>query len=391
MSGIIWTYQKCPGCGGRFPSSKGGFPIICAACKTQPTKFQIKIPWQKQRITISRDRDGRTLHDFNHANNLLGQIRSEIQAGIFDPEIYKRQSATAFRAFWLKFQETYRHSPSTYAKVTAIGKHHLGSLLTYQMRDIRAYHIADWWQELQGKGLSAHYLNDILQWVKRFFGEAKDLDIIEKVPRFPRAKSLPKQDIQWYTEAEQVAVLSHLPEYDQPIFDFLFLTGVRVGEAIGLQRSDVDMVRGRTVIQHTIKRDGSLGPTKNRKPRVIPHVPEILDCYKRQAVKGLKYMFVNKWGRRYSDDYLRDTFRRACLDAGLEPIKLKNATRHSFGMGLIENGEDIWTVSKAMGHSDIRMTEHYVKVLAKRTRGLYGRRKCANGENEGVLTIGNKG
>ena len=128
-----------------------------------------------------------------------------------------------------------------------------------------------------------------------------------------------------------------------------------------------------------MKRDGSLGPTKNKKKRIIPHAPEIVECL-RAGLSGLhQYAFTNKWGRRYSDDYLRDTFRRACETAEVKPIKLKNATRHSFGMGLLRKGYDIWQVSKIMGHADIRMTENDVKMLAKEMEGAYGRaRKNSN-------------
>ena len=90
-------------------------------------------------------------------------------------------------------------------------------------------------------------------------------------------------------------------------------------------------------------------------------------------VKISPYQFVNKWGRRYHDEYLRRTFTAACIAAGVKPIQLKNATRHSFGMGLLRKGYDIWQVSKAMNHSTIKMTENYVKMLGGEVERMYGR------------------
>jgi len=50
MRGRISTYQKCPKCGAKYPSSKGGFPIICKnGCQTQPTKYYVEYFWKGQR------------------------------------------------------------------------------------------------------------------------------------------------------------------------------------------------------------------------------------------------------------------------------------------------------------------------------------------------------
>lgn len=374
MSGVIRTYQKCPACKGQFPSSKGAFPIVCTnGCQTQPTKFFIKLKWKGKQYAIYRDRSGRTVHSWEHASRLLAAIRTEIDSGIFDPDIYRKQSGSTFEAFWDKFLQQYPEGRSTFDKIETIGRLHFAPLFGFQMRDIRAFHVNDWWRNFKRKELSPKYSNDCLQWLKSFFMAAKALEIIEGVPNFPRPLELPETDIDWIVEEDQLKVLAKIPESDRPIFDFLFLTGCRVMEAAGLQRSDVDHKKGHIVIRHTITRKGKLGPTKNKKKRVIPLITEIRTCLK-QAVPNLTgYVFVNRWGRRYSYEYLRSTWQQACQDAEVEPIKLKNATRHSFGMRLINQGVDMWRVSKTMGHSSERMTENYVKMLPNGTKEMYGR------------------
>ncbi len=189
----------------------------------------------------------------------------------------------------------------------------------------------------------------------------------------------------WYTEDMQTAILKAIPEHDRYIYDFLFLTGCRVNEACALQRSDIDLHRGKVIIRNTVKRDGSIGIVKNKKPRRLPYQGEIRDCIAAAfRLKGIgnDFVFVNKWGRRYSDDYLRDKFYKACEKAKVKRIKLKNATRHSFGMGLLRKGYDIWQTSKIMNHSDTRVTEHYVKMLDAEIDGAYGR-----GNNDGSMRV----
>jgi integrase len=174
-----------------------------------------------------------------------------------------------------------------------------------------------------------------------------------------------------------------LPDCDRPIFDFLFLTGCRVNEACALQRNDIRLDTGKVIIQSTVKRDGTVGIVKNKKKRVIPYSGDIKACIRAALTLtgiGNDYVFINRWGRRYGDEYLRDTFYRACDAVGVKRIKLKNATRHSFGMGLMRKGYDIWQVSKIMNHSDTRITEHYVKMLENEMDAAYGR--CAGPEDK---------
>ena len=282
--------------------------------------------------------------------------------GSFDLIAYRKQSSTSFKAFWDRFLVKYKGS--THDKISAIGRYHLTYFFEMQMRDILSWHVDEWWQGLSNQGLSPRYLNDIMTWTKSFFKRAQDLDVIEKMPIFPKSISVPEPEVdEWLTKEEQDAIFSQLPDYDKPIFDFLFLTGSRVNEACGLKRADSDFKRGVTIIQNTVKRDGSVGVTKNKKKRRIPHTPSIKRCLLQSTVGlHIEFHFINKWGRKYHAEYLRNTFKQACIDANLKPIKLKNATRHSAGMRLLERGYDMEAVRKFYGHSSMRMTRHYAKV-----------------------------
>jgi integrase len=365
MPGTIRSYQKCRICGEAYPSSDGVYPIEC--CRTFPTKFEIRIKGE----TLYRDIKGQALRDWVTAQRALHEMQSQVDAGTFEPERYKRQSKTAFKKFWDQFSRKYKDKPSTQDKLRAV-RHHLEPFHLKQMRDIKAHNIDAWWTDLD---LGPRYKNDILVWLKSFMKYASDLEIIDKVPVMPRPVDVPETDIEFYTEAEQLTVLDNIPEQDRPIMDFMMLTGVRVNEATALYRVDVKRDRGVIKIQRTVRRDRTIGPVKNKRIRVIPLSPDIDACLKTKVVRISEYQFVNRWGRRYSADYLRDTLKKACIAAGVEPIKLKNATRHSFGMGLLKKGYDIWQTSKALNHTTIKMTENYVKILGGDIAEMYGRCK----------------
>jgi len=370
MSGVIATYQKCPKCGSKFPRSKG-MPIYCKnGCMTQPTKYFIRIHWKGIDETIYRDKKGTPIHDFGKALAVIGEIRSAMDARTFRPEEYRKQSKTSFRPFWNQFCNKYTGATKT--KISGIGAHHLTYFNGFQMRDIKPFHIDEWWQELRDKGLSPRYKNDILTWLKSFFKWALQYEVITKEMYFPASDEVAEPEVdEWLTESEQVAVFQHIPDHDKPIFEFLFATGVRVNEACGLHRSDIDWNREVIIVQRTVKRDKSVGPTKNKKKRRISITPGLRKCLVQSTVMSMEYQFINKWGRRYHAEYLRDTFKQACLDAGIKTIKLKNATRHSAGMRLTAQGHSISTVKDFFGHSSERMTAHYAKILDEQKKDMF--------------------
>jgi integrase len=373
IMGTIRTYQRCKKCDSKFPSSKGFKEILCPnGCMTQPTKYVIVVYFQGKNEFIYCDRKGNNLESFPHASSTLGEIRADINRKGFDPAVYKKQSKTLFKTFWERYREGYKDKVGTYAKLKSVGTH-LSYFCEMQMRDITPLIISDWWRALRESDISIKYRNDILQWLKGLFKDAHRLAVIEDMPRsWPDPETLPEKDIDWLTQDEQLTILNDIPEHDKPIFNFLFLTGVRVNEATGLQRSDIKWDKGCIIIQNTIKRDGSLGVTKNKKKRIIPIVQDIADCLNQKVHFISKYQFNNKWGRPYSDDYLRDIYKPICENKIGRYVPLKNGTRHSWGTQKAEMGIPMYEISKGLGHSDTKMTENYVKIVAKKSSGLYG-------------------
>jgi len=377
MAGTIRTYQKCPRCGTAFGSSKGiSGPIFCkSGCMTQPTKFFIRI----QESNFYRDKAGGEIRDFGKALAIIGGMRDEIKREVFDPDAYRKQSKTTFKAFWGRFKKGYTDKIGTADKLNAVEKH-FSTLDDFQMREIRAFHVADWWTDLKEKGLSPKYRNDILQWLQRFFREAEAESIIDlPIKKWPKPEAVPEPEVEdWLTVEEQLLVLDALSSYDRPIFDFLFLTGVRVNEACGLQRTDINREKGLIYIKSTVKRDGTLGIVKNKKRRPISITPDIQDCLKRAGrVAGLKstFVFLNRWGRRYSDDYLRDRLGVVCLKELGRTVKLKNSSRHSLGMHLAAMGYTMEQIKEVLNQSTTRVTQHYVTLQDDRYRDVYSRTK----------------
>jgi integrase len=63
------------------------------------------------------------------------------------------------------------------------------------------------------------------------------------------------------------ALLSHIPEKTKPFITFLYFCGVRLGEALQIERSQADLAGG------LIRLEGE--QTKNSEPRTVP-LPDVL-------------------------------------------------------------------------------------------------------------------
>ncbi|HIB46700.1 MAG TPA: site-specific integrase [Flavobacteriaceae bacterium] len=138
-------------------------------------------------------------------------------------------------------------------------------------------------------------------------------------------------------------------------FIFSCLTGLRWSDIDKLRWSEVrDEDTGSRIIFRQKKTDGLeylyvsgqsrklLGKRTNESDRVF---------------RGLKY------GAVYNTEILR-----WCMKAGITKHITFHSARHTNAVLLLENGADIYTVSKRLGHREIRTTEIYTKIIDEKMK-----------------------
>ena len=176
-----------------------------------------------------------------------------------------------------------------------------------------------------------------------------------------------KEIVKPFSQGEAVKIIAGFEEsYPAwtPFAKFLFLSGCRISEAIGLQWKHVDFVRGEICISESLPR--SLDKTYQRvrkstktgSVRFLKINAELTKVLKQvlPARKNLEELvFKNPTGTNHIDCH---NFRRRwkkVLDSAKVPYRCPHVVRHSFASHAIEQGIPLTGVAYLLGHSDTRM------------------------------------
>ena len=156
---------------------------------------------------------------------------------------------------------------------------------------------------------------------------------------------------------------------DRALVELLYGAGLRVSEAVGLERSAVDLE------QRLVRCIG-----KGSKERVVPVGREAVEALRRYLARGRPHLdrrhrpelFLNARGGPLTRSGAFLILRRLAAVAGLEPERVHpHLLRHSFATHLLEGGADLSSVQEMLGHADLATTELYTHVSDRRRRELY--------------------
>ena len=163
------------------------------------------------------------------------------------------------------------------------------------------------------------------------------------------------------------------------LWRLLLATGMRRGEALGLQWADIDLEAGKLRIVRAMladsRRDNVIyGAPKNRKSRrtisLDAGTVKALRAWKEQrleeagSIAATDPVFTLADGSPMLPAGVSDTWRRAVRQAGLRPLPL-HGTRHTHISHLLSAGEPLAHVSARVGHATSAMTlRTYAHVIA---------------------------
>lgn len=172
------------------------------------------------------------------------------------------------------------------------------------------------------------------------------------------------------------------------IYEFLFLTGLRIGEVQALRWEDVDFEKKTLAVTHTLNHQGTseksrqlLSPKTINSYRAISINDRCLEIlnYFYSHLTDESFIFVNKHGDTYCYSILARHFKKVCQVLGEETSQRKytlHMLRHSHISLLIEMGIPIKTIMERVGHSNEQMIlQIYSHVTKKMEENLANKLK----------------
>jgi integrase/recombinase XerC len=192
-----------------------------------------------------------------------------------------------------------------------------------------------------------------------------------RAPRVP--KSVPKalaagDALEALEVAEELTDTPWIAKRDAAVLLLLYGSGLRIGEALGLQRHQVpDKGADATLIV----------TGKGGKQRLVPVLPVVVDAiadYLRHCPIALSYdwpLFVGARGQRLTARVVQRQMQKARTLLGLPETATPHALRHSFATHLLVGGGDLRTIQELLGHASLSTTQRYTDVDAGRLRAVY--------------------
>ncbi|NKX56820.1 site-specific tyrosine recombinase XerD [Arthrobacter mobilis] len=167
---------------------------------------------------------------------------------------------------------------------------------------------------------------------------------------------------------------------DRALLEFLYSTGARISEAVGLDVDDVALARDAA-------ERSTGGPAvvrlfgKGSKERVVPlgsYAAQALDDYLVRARPGIAAkgrgtpaLFLNARGGRLSRQSAWTILKAAAGKAGIGQDVSPHTLRHSFATHLLEGGADVRVVQELLGHASVTTTQVYTLVTADTLREVF--------------------
>ena len=164
---------------------------------------------------------------------------------------------------------------------------------------------------------------------------------------------------------------------DTAILEFLYSTGARVSEVIGINQGDIAISNIDDREISVIKLRG-----KGSKERIVPLGKFAISAMENYQVrtrpilasknsKSEPALFLNSRGKRLTRQSAWQIVLNAAKVANLEGRVSPHVFRHSYATHLLDGGADIRVVQELLGHSSVTTTQIYTLITIDKVRESY--------------------
>jgi integrase len=291
------------------------------------------------------------------AKRALAIRLAQIAQGRF--ELPTHRATVTFEGFAERYREYAKANKKGYQNelyriqqlVNTFGKRRLSDLTAWDAEKLKTD---------MSKSRRPATVNRILGNVKHMMAMATKWGILAKnpfagvgllrVPTMPERILQPDEETRLLKACEEVRA-PHL----RPIVVLALNTGMRKGEILSLQWSQLDL------ISRSIHVENGKTTLSDRRIPMNDLVFENIVALRKSRQGNLVFPSPRKTGQRFVD--LKTAFRSAVARSGIAPLRFHDL-RHSFASRLVRTGADLITVQHLLGHAKITMTARYAHPLA---------------------------
>lgn len=270
------------------------------------------------------------------------------------------------------------YAPSTIESYTncirLLAAHYSRSPLLLTSEELHAFLLC-----LRTRNRSDSTIHIYYESMKCFYGMHGQKGLVPKIDFVRRRRRVPEV----LSEIEILGILGQCRDIrTKAILAILYSSGLRLSEALNLRLSDIDFIRKTIFV-----RDSKNG--KDRYTLLSIYAEEMLSMYLKLRTPSL-FLFCSPRdpARRLSCDCIQKRFKRLASLAGIAKNVHVHMLRHSFATHLLENGTDIFTIMRLLGHAHIQTTLVYLHAQTSAISGVISPLDAALKKARGTPTSG---
>lgn len=239
-------------------------------------------------------------------------------------------------------------------------------------RSLRSY-LAD----LSRRGFAATSLNRHLSALRGLFRYLKrhgyrEDDPAELVRSAKSGRRLP--EFLFEEEMDKVLTIegSDFPALrDRLIVEFLYATGCRISELVGVDITDIDLKRRSVLLHGKGRKDRQAFLGEATMASLKDYLPARNALSRRRGDVGGSALFLNRSGGRLSARGVATILEKRLRESGVVKHVTPHTFRHSFATHILDRGADIRVVQELLGHSQLSTTQVYTHMQLGRLRDVY--------------------
>lgn len=276
---------------------------------------------------------------------------------------------------WLPYAAARNRPSELRAKRGHLRNHLLPVLGQRRVSEITTLHVDQLTTLLRSRGLSPKTINNVLGTLRCSLTKAHQWGLVEKPPEVAPLPASPPA-IESLTRDECIRLLGECSGRWRAMVLLALHTGLRIGELLALEWTDVDSESGIITVSKSLVRR-HLSRPKNGKARYARLSHEAKLELARLPRIGTRVFLRDHVTEPYNLAWR--TLARAGRRARLRRVGW-HLLRHTFATSVVAAGAPLRQVQEALGHGSLAMTQRYAHVTPDHLRDLVGRLPCYTAE-----------